>query len=559
MIAWLAKIWCWLFGNAKRSHGPTARRGRRLAVSSEALDRRIFLDAGFTGTFTGNVLVDFPLTDPRVVQVPTDGGFVNPIESIEDEEIRDFLLENVRVPGISLEAVRLAFDDETDVLSFGIEQPIDPLTGQQVIIADVDNDGDGQAVDPVLLDEFLTLFGETYDDISLASTGETVAVRLDLDNDGLNDLIAGFPLDNPAGVDETPFRLAPAVAPPGAPPDAPRDFFGESDEFEGNLGAVQLVETDPAQPNLEFAIEGFSEIFEAVNGSPLVSGSQFRVEAFIGSDNDFPGLEGALTLPPVEVQFDELLPPLTPPLLVNPHAQRHINGDHVGLVRASVLGSSEFDVTLIDPSTVRFGQVGLDDPAAPILAFLRRVNADLQPDATFVFRTTDLNFQPGRQTAQLTGELVGGRAFEGTQEVFNRQRLSPELRDQIIAPRFNFLPFPQTPATAFKNFLGVPVGSHRAALRLYDRLPDFEPAAAPGTPVAAGQFGLATLNPEPARPIVGANSDSPAWVLRDALTPERPEIPVVQTPEAVRQAVSPLRESLDALAIDSLMLDTGAE
>jgi hypothetical protein len=68
----------------------------------------------------------------------------------------------------------------------------------------------------------------------------------------------------------------------------------------------------------------------------------------------------------------------------------------------------------IIPETVRFGG------ASPIFSFTRFINKDKYPDATFVFRGTDVDLPPGFVDAMVTGTLTDFREFKSTQRIFNR-------------------------------------------------------------------------------------------------------------------------------------------
>ena len=105
---------------------------------------------------------------------------------------------------------------------------------------------------------------------------------------------------------------------------------------------------------------------------------------------------------------------MSPPVLINPHGNRHINTAHATNIRVSILGSSGFDATQIDPATVRLGG------ATPISSFNRRVNRDEFEDSTFVFRGNDIELPPGIINAEVTGSTRDGQTFATSTRVFNR-------------------------------------------------------------------------------------------------------------------------------------------
>ena len=109
-----------------------------------------------------------------------------------------------------------------------------------------------------------------------------------------------------------------------------------------------------------------------------------------------------------------LYPPESPNILINPHFHRHINTAHPTDIRVNVFGSSGFDVTQIDPTTVTFGG------AHPVLSFTRHINRDEWLDETFVFKGTDVQLPPGIIEATISGNLKDGRSFASSSQVFNR-------------------------------------------------------------------------------------------------------------------------------------------
>ena len=79
------------------------------------------------------------------------------------------------------------------------------------------------------------------------------------------------------------------------------------------------------------------------------------IGAFAGSGDDigigeafFP--EQPFTLGARHRRLRPPCPPVSPPVMINPHENRHINTAHPTSIRVNVLGSSGFDVTQIDPA-----------------------------------------------------------------------------------------------------------------------------------------------------------------------------------------------------------------
>ena len=85
-------------------------------------------------------------------------------------------------------------------------------------------------------------------------------------------------------------------------------------------------------------------------------------------------------------------------------------------VYVAVLGSSDFDVTTLDSTTVKFGRTGTE--ASPARAYmLRDLNRDGIVDAMFGFATPDCCFQLGDTEGKLTGYTTDGTPFRGLDSV----------------------------------------------------------------------------------------------------------------------------------------------
>jgi hypothetical protein len=183
------------------------------------------------------------------------------------------------------------------------------------------------------------------------------------------------------------------------------------------LGNVYKVNS-PVHPNLEFSITHFSQLYLQETGHSLTPNSTISLGGAAGSFED-DGIseafvpEQSFTLsaatPPTHV-----CPPASPPVLINPHQNRHINTAHPELVRVTVLGSSGFNVTNIIPSTVTLGG------AHPLFSFTRRTIPSGFLDETFVFDGDQINLPAGITQATLTGSLTDGTTFSTTQTIFNR-------------------------------------------------------------------------------------------------------------------------------------------
>ena len=106
-------------------------------------------------------------------------------------------------------------------------------------------------------------------------------------------------------------------------------------------------------------------------------------------------------------------PPISPPVLINPHEHRVIDTGHRDLVRVYVLGSSGFDVTTINPATVEL------NGAKPIAHLTRHFPHSEFLNATYVFVGSDINLPAGSTTATFTAQTFSGQQITSSQQVLN--------------------------------------------------------------------------------------------------------------------------------------------
>jgi hypothetical protein len=383
----------------RRRRGGT-KPNKRASVALEQLDHRQLLSVGFSG----NVAIDFPATtQPGVVVLPN-----NP--SVKHPTIPPTISPMVKVSGLDISGIRLTYQPSDDSLSIGLEQPDNQKTGQTVIAGDTDNNLNSADVAPDVL-----AVEPSFIDFADLGGSETMGAFLDLNGDGLADIVAG--ISNSGGTKL--YQVADAIVNPMAPNAIPQ--FGT--QLPENTGNVYLV-NNPDHGAFEFAINNFSELFKSVTGNALTPQSTFSVGAF-GSSNDDDGIDEAFfplqtltagdatpPLPPPPPPC--VCPPLEPPIMINPHAHRHINTAHPTDVRVNIFGTAGFDVNQIDPTTVRIGG------AAPILHFTNYLNRDKYLDVTYDFRGSDIKLPPGIIDATVTGKLLDGQEFSSTYQVFNR-------------------------------------------------------------------------------------------------------------------------------------------
>lgn len=410
-----------------RRVGPRA--APRAGVTVERLDHRRLLSVNFSG----NLATDFPLTtSPGVVRLEAGPG-----DQIAQPDMN--LAPIIKVSGFAVNAIRVSYQPSDDTLNFGLEQPINPNLGSPVLASDADNNGVDGLPDAGSVNPSVTGIDPSFSDPPNMDGTETMAVFLDLTNDGVADIVAGKdPLDP-----VTPKLYHVALAVPSPIPGA-RPGFGPL--LPANTGNVYLV-NDPRHPSFEFAISNFSQLFAAFNdGKAPTADSVLNIGAYAGSTQDGSTSETFINFKTTTFGPTILpnpCPPLSPPVLINPHQHRHVNTAHPTDVRVALLGSSGFNVNEIVPESVTLGG------AHPIFALpSRRINRDPFPDKVFIFRGTDIHLPPGIVNAEVTGRLANGTEFKTSTPIFNRdysfysdaQKQAQQHRQERLGPVANLTP-----------------------------------------------------------------------------------------------------------------------
>ena len=376
---------------------------KRSNVMLEQLDHRQLLSANFTG----NVATDFPASaSPGVVILGDNANVVHPT-------IAPILQPVVKVSGFDIHGIRVNYDQATDTLNVGLEQPLSqqPNHPGPVIAGDSDNNGNDGTVSTAVT----SINGfQNFQDFETFGGSEYMGAFLDLKGNGAADIVAGYSPSDARSVKE--YQVAQAIVNPNAPATTP-DFGTQLPQYEGNVYKVNST----IHPNLEFAIKDFSKLYLAETGKALGPNSVIKIGAFAGSGEDlgigeayFPEQPFTLAAATTPTPVTPVCPPVSPPIIINPHENRHINTAHPDDIRVNVLGSSGFDITKIDPTTVRLGG------ASPTFSFTRYINKDEWLDGTFVFKGTDVNLPKGYTEATLTGDLTNGTTFSSSVLVFNR-------------------------------------------------------------------------------------------------------------------------------------------
>jgi hypothetical protein len=492
----------------RRRVGAGPKTTRRAGLSMEHLDQRQLLSVNFTG----NVALDFPASSqPGVVVLPDNGAVIHPTIN---PEIADF----VKVSGVDISGLRVSYTPADDTLNIGIEQPLSQQPGHPgpVVAGDVDNNGNVAT----LAKSVANMEGTGFQDLPMFGGSKTMGVFLDLKGTGKPDIVAGFaPNDRRS---PKPFQVA--LATPGATSTSIPGFGAELPENEGNVFDLNSID----HPNLEFSITHFSELYTAETGQRLIADSAIKIGAFGDAGNDnvitpafFPeqvvNLSGVtpaiqpssapLVSSPVPRAQDTQpsLPPTeksaSPAISINPRANAHINTALRTRIRVNVMGNSGFDVTKIDPNTVTFGG------AHPVSVRDHFRNSGQVTEATFVFRSTDVQLPSGSTDATVSGTLTDGTTFASSEPVFNRSR-SNRTSGQSLAQ----MPREVARDARKHGFVVLPAGSPVAstpATILGPGVVQLNVDMTPSSSVSQAMQVPQTASPAPTGPVVSIPRNEP--------------------------------------------------
>jgi hypothetical protein len=92
-----------------------------------------------------------------------------------------------------------------------------------------------------------------------------------------------------------------------------------------------------------------------------------------------------------------------------------INPNSNAVILVAILTTDAFNVTTVDPSTVRFGATGTE--ATPLRFSLEDVNRDRRPDLLLQFRIRDTHIACGDTSASLTGQTFSEEEIEGADAI----------------------------------------------------------------------------------------------------------------------------------------------
>jgi hypothetical protein len=95
------------------------------------------------------------------------------------------------------------------------------------------------------------------------------------------------------------------------------------------------------------------------------------------------------------------------------------NSDGHGVIPVAILGSTDFDVSQIDPATVTLEDLAIRavGKSNKLLAHIEDVNDDGFDDLVVQIEDVDGAFQPGEGSATVTGNLYDGTPIEGSDSI----------------------------------------------------------------------------------------------------------------------------------------------
>ena len=365
--------------------------GKRAGGAIEQLDHRRLLSVNFTG----NVPVDFPATEAPGVAIISNNVNYAPIGTN--------LQPVVYTSGFNIKDIRVTYTPADDTLSIGLDgPPAGPNTTTEVIAGDADDNGNSGTVNPAVL-----AIDPNFMDFPDFGGSEFMGISLNFNGTASPQIVAGFPATTPVGATVKTYEVAYAG-------NAPGDFGSPLPYFTGNVYTVN----SPSNPNLEFSIVHFSQLYQIETGHALTADSTVYIGGYGGSGDDGNIGEASIGPGPFTIgQATPVTPPVnpepSPPILINPHEHRIIDTGHRDLVRVSIFGTSGFPVSEINPATVEL------DGAASIAHITRKIRRDEFPFQTYVFVADQLSLPPGLTTATLTGETYSGVKFESQKDVLN--------------------------------------------------------------------------------------------------------------------------------------------
>jgi Beta-propeller repeat len=175
---------------------------------------------------------------------------------------------------------------------------------------------------------------------------------------------------------------------------------GVSLVYAGYIGGVDSEEGNG------IAVDAFGNAY--VTGE--VDSTQATFQTTVGPDPTYNGGFSDAFVAKIVVL---ILVPVPLPILIQPGSSlTTFNPESRGELPVAILSTAEFDATLVEPDTVRFGATGTE--AAPLRAMRADVNDDGLPDLLLHFAIPDTGIACGATSAALTGRTLDGQEIRGS-------------------------------------------------------------------------------------------------------------------------------------------------
>jgi len=188
-------------------------------------------------------------------------------------------------------------------------------------------------------------------------------------------------------------------------------------------GFLLLRGTDPSDlAGIDPALASYLDLLTGVVPSDWT--------AIILTVGEGPGVLAFVTSDPVDLLaiLDIDIRPLSDRNVVNPFGR--------GLIPVALFGSDGFDVADVDATTLAFGPDGAPAASGPWGALLKSwdVNRDGREDLVSFYRTHETGIAMGDTEACLSGETLGGMAFEGCDAVLTESRCGHGFELAFLMP-----------------------------------------------------------------------------------------------------------------------------
>jgi hypothetical protein len=237
--------------------------------------------------FSGNVENDFANGTPRVGVVVSSPDPNTGLPDPNDVGQSKWMTDKGWITGWNIKDIRFHYDAPSDNLYVGVN-----FFG---IAGDADGNGNPGTADP------LTSRSMGVDEVSLGGK-ESIAVALDINNDGKYDVVAGVPAEKSTGATgSSQFQVAKYDSNSSGIPYS----FGEAlVDHNGGLAFDPSAEA----PDFEFLVKNFSKLPGMPEGA-FEWGNGFGVGAFAGTNKDI--VAGEDSIPYTNIQPQNIPEPST--------------------------------------------------------------------------------------------------------------------------------------------------------------------------------------------------------------------------------------------------------